>query len=170
MDIEKLFNDKKEVEKQFSFYQRKNHLIKIKKDKDLVNAHIEKAKHNMLFFDKNKDSDEFNDWLIVTLYYALYHSVLALIVNKEYNSKNHSASLIFLIKYYSQFKEDIILLQELSIKKEDAELYTNLKEDRHKASYETKHNFQTDNIIEYRSKVIDFIHKAEDIIQNTINT
>ena len=56
-------------------------------------------------------------------------------------------------------------MHELSIKKDDAELYTRLKEDRHKASYESKANF-TDTIIrEYEQKVKEFIQKAQDLIQ-----
>ena len=165
MKIERLFDNPKLLEKKYNFFISKKLLKEIDEDKDLIESHIEKAKHNMQFFDKNKDDDGFNDWLIVTLYYALYHSVLALIINKNYISKNHTASLIFLIKYYSEFKNDILLLHELSIKKEDAELYTELKDDRHKASYNTEHNFTSDKINQYKRRVTDFIHKTEEILQ-----
>ena len=82
-------------------------IVNIGDNEDLVVAHLEKAKHNLLFFEKNIGDSQFNDWLIVTLYYALYHAVLALISKKGYSSKNHTASLVFLIKHYSQLKEDI---------------------------------------------------------------
>ncbi|MEW5897438.1 MAG: DNA-binding protein, partial [Nanoarchaeota archaeon] len=75
------------------------------------------------------------------------------------------ASLIFLIKYYALPKEEILLVHELSIKKEDAELYTKLKEDRHKASYESRVNFTDKNIEYYQQKVKDFINKTEEMIQ-----
>ena len=56
-------------------------------------------------------------------------------------------------------------MHELSIKKEDAELYTKLKEDRHKASYESRVNFTDKNIHDYKQKVKDFIQKTEELIQ-----
>src|SRR3989344_788853 len=165
MDISQLFLEKKLLEDKYDFFIRKGLIRHIGDNEDLVVAHLEKAKHNMLFFEKNINDSQFNDWLIVTLYYALYHAVLSLIVKKGYSSKNHTASLVFLIKYYSQLKEEIFLVQELSIKKEDAELYTKLKEDRHKASYESKVNFTDKNIQNYKQKVKDFIQKTEELIQ-----
>lgn len=95
MNIDKLFHDKNLLENQYNFFLEKKLLKKIQPDSDLTNAHMEKVKHNMRFFEKNKKDPEYNDWLIVILYYALYHSILALIVNKEYISKNHTASLVF---------------------------------------------------------------------------
>lgn len=56
-------------------------------------------------------------------------------------------------------------MHELSIKKEDAELYTKLKEDRHKASYESKVIFTDKNINDYKQKVKEFIQKTEELIQ-----
>jgi len=165
MDISQLFLEKKLLEDKYDFFIRKGLIRHIGDNEDLVVAHLEKAKHNMLFFEKNINDSQFNDWLIVTLYYALYHAVLALIVKKGYSSKNHTASLVFLIKHYSQLKDDIFLVHELSIKKEDAELYTKLKEDRHKASYESKANFTDRNIYKYKQKVKDFIQKTEELIQ-----
>ncbi|MBU2589844.1 MAG: HEPN domain-containing protein [Nanoarchaeota archaeon] len=165
MYINKLFSNKKLLDNNYDFFIKKRLTVKIGENEDLVEAHLEKAKHNMLFFKKNLKDSQFNDWLIVTLYYALYHAVLALIVKKRYTSKNHTASLVFLIKHYSQLKEDILLVQELSIKKEDAELYTKLKEDRHKASYESKINFTNKNINDYKQKVKNFIQKTEELIQ-----
>lgn len=165
MGINRLFSNKKLLDNKYDFFLKKGLIVNIGETEDLVVAHLEKAKHNMLFFEKNFNDSQFNDWLIVTLYYALYHAVLALIVKKGYSSKNHTASLVFLIKHYSQFKEDILLVQELSIRKEDAELYTKLKEDRHKASYESKVNFTNKNIDDYEKKVKDFIQKTEELIQ-----
>ena len=165
MNINQLFEDKKLLENKYSFFLKKGMIVKIENNKELVAAHLDKAKHNLLFFEKNVDDPQFNDWLIVTLYYALYHAALALIVNKGYTSKNHTASLVFLIKHYALLKEDILFVHEFSIRKEDAELYTKLKEDRHKASYESKVSFTDKNIQYYKQKVKSFINKTEELIQ-----
>ena len=164
MDINRLFSNKRLIESKYAFFLKKGALVNIGDNEDLVAAHLDKARHNMLFFEKNVDDSQFNDWLIVTLYYALYHAVLSLIVKKGFISKNHTASLVFLIKHYALLKEDILLAHELSIKKEDAELYTKLKEDRHKASYESKASFTDKNIHYYTQKVKAFINKAEEIL------
>src|SRR3989344_2434606 len=127
MNIDKLFSDKEYLEKELEFFLAKKQLKKSNDNPELVESHIKKTKHNLEFYKLNKEHHKFNDWLIVTLYYSLYHSALALITSKCYSSKNHYATILILIKEYSITKDDVRLLNELSISKEDAELYTNLK-------------------------------------------
>ena len=166
MNIDKLFNDKEYLNKEIEFFISKKQLRKIESNKELVQSHLKKARHNLEFFKLNKSNIDFNDWLIVTLYYSLYHMALALIINKNYTSKNHYATILILIKEYSITKEEIDLINELSINKKDAQLYTDLKEDRHKASYTTNSIFSEEIINNYESRILDFINKTEDIIQN----
>lgn len=165
MDIDKLFSDNQYLEKELNFFISKKHIKIIQENKELVQSHIKKARHNIEFYKLNKQYNKFNDWLIVTLYYALYHSALALITNKNYSSKNHYATILILVKEYSITKEEAKLLNELSINKEDAELYTNLKDDRHDASYATDIKFSKETIADYENKVLDFINKTEELIQ-----
>ena len=165
MNIDKLFSDKEYLEQEITFFTSKKHLRKIGSNPELVQSHLKKARHNLEFYKLNKNQHTFNDWLIVTLYYSLYHSALALITNKKYASKNHYATILILIKEYAITKEDAKLLNELSINKEDAELYTQLKGDRHDASYATNIKFNNKTIADYENKVLDFINKAEEMIQ-----
>ena len=165
MDIERLFSDKEYLQKELIFFSKKRHLKVIQKNQELVASHLKKSRHNLEFYQLNKGHHDFNDWLIVILYYSLYHAALALTTNKNYSSKNHYATLLILIKEYPITKEEVRLLQELSITKEDAELYTNLKEDRHDASYATSIKFSQEMIDKYASHVLDFINKTEEIIQ-----
>ena len=165
MDINRLFEDKNYLEKELDFFINKKHIKIIKPNKELVKAHLKKARHNLEFYKLNKQHNEFNDWLIVTLYYSLYHSALALITNKNYTSKNHYATILILIKEYPITKDEAKLLNELSINKDDAELYTSLKEDRHNASYQTNIKFDEKTIIDYENKVLEFINKTEELIQ-----
>ncbi len=166
MDIEELFINKKYLEKELQFFIKKKHILKIDENNELVKSYLKKAKHNINFYKINKNQSNFNDWLIVILYYALYHSALALITNKNYSSKNHYATILILIKEYSITKKEADLINNLSINKEDAELYTNLKSDRHHASYQTDKYFTNKLINLYEKQVLDFIQKTEDIIQN----
>ncbi|MCF7799087.1 DNA-binding protein [Candidatus Woesearchaeota archaeon] len=119
----------------------------------------------MEFFTLNKDKIKFNDWLIVTLYYSLYHCALALVTNKSFISKNHTATLLFLIKEYNIDIKDAELINELSINKDDAKFYTNLKIDRHNASYATEILFSKDKIEDYRFKVVEFMQKTEELVK-----
>ena|SRR3989338_5468416 len=157
MNIEELFSDRAYLEKELNFFIIKKQIRNIKENKDLAKAHLKKARHNMEFFKLNKAHPKFNDWLIVTLYYSLYHCALALITNRNYSSKNHYATILLLIKEYSITRNEARLLDELSIKKEDAELYTTLKEDRHSASYATNIKISQETIEDYENKVLDFI-------------
>jgi len=163
MKFEKYYEDIKLLDSSLEYFKSKNQLIE-KDTKLLIQAHIDKAKHNLEFFNKNKEDSKFNDWLIVTLYYSLYHCALALVVNKNYISKNHTATLLFLIKHYGLPKDDIEFIDELSVNKEDAEFYTTLKEDRHSASYSTSHYFDDEKIENYKFKINEFLQKVIGII------
>ena len=164
--IKNIFSDNILLEKELNFFIAKKQIKKIQKNDDLVQSHFQKAKHNLAFYKLNKSHTQFNDWLIVVLYYALYHCALALIIRKGYVSKNHYATIIILINEYNITKEEAELIDELSITKEDAKLYTSLKEDRHNASYMTKLKFTDIKIDSYEDKVIEFLNKTEEIIKN----
>jgi uncharacterized protein (UPF0332 family) len=164
MNIDKLFKDTKELNKEYKFHLKKN-LQKTEKNLELVNAHLDKAKHNLKFFQKNEQDIDFSDWLITILYYSLYQTALALLTNKKFKSKNHSATLIFLIKHYSELEQEIKIIREISIKKEDAILYAKLKKDRHEASYTTLTKFSKEKIKNYKTNVIDFLNKAQELIE-----
>lgn len=165
MNIDRLFSDERYLNKEIDFFKNKKQIRILKENKELIKSHIKKARHNLEFFKLNKDHHNFNDWLIVTLYYSLYHCALALLVNKNYSSKNHYATILILIKEYSITKDEVKLLNELSISKEDAELYTDLKRDRHDASYATETKFNQETIENYENKVLDFINKTEEILE-----
>ena len=97
MKIDILFSDKNYLENQIKFFIDNKQIKKIESNPELVKSHIEKAKHNLSFFKLNKKYEEYKDWQIVSLYYALYHASLALITNKNYSSKNHQATILILI-------------------------------------------------------------------------
>jgi len=164
MDIDKLFQDRKYLEAELRFFISKKQIRKIQENTELVKSHLKKARHNIEFYKLNKQHRKFSDWLIVALYYSLYHSALALVTAKKYASKNHYATILLLIKEYPITKEEATLLNELSIKKEDAELYTQLKADRHKASYQAETAFNQGLIDGYENRVIEFLNKSEEML------
>lgn len=164
MHIDKLFENKIYLAREIEFLITKKQIKLIEKNEELALSHLKKARHNLEFYNLNKKNIKYNDWLIVALYYSLYHCALALITNKNYSSKNHYATILILIKEYSISRDEANLLNELPISKEDAELYTNFKQDRHNASYETSLKFDNVLINEYEYKVLDFVNKTEEIL------
>ena len=167
MDIDKLFEDRKYLNKKLDSLRKRKQIREIEPNPELVKSHIQKAKHNFKFFKLSKKQDNFQDWLIVILYYSLYHCLLALITNKNFTSKNHNGTILLVIREYSTIpKSDIKLIEELSIKKEDAKFYTNLKTDRHNANYSTHKIFTKENIEKYVVGVIYFMNKIENILDN----
>ncbi|MBT3404700.1 DNA-binding protein [archaeon] len=164
MNIKKLFLDRNYLDNQIKFFIENKQIKSIKSNPELVQSHIEKAKHNLGFFKLNKKYSEYKDWQIVSLYYSLYHASLALITHRNYSSKNHSATILLLIREYSISEDQANLINELSLGKSDAELYTNLKQDRHDASYSTDIKFTKELIEDYQRDVIKFINKTEELI------
>ena len=83
----------------------------LKKSKDQSNLYLRKTDHNLNFanwiMEKHEneipevfEKETFYDWVVSVYYYAIYHSALALITTKGYISKNHSATLCFIIYHY----------------------------------------------------------------------
>lgn len=158
-EIKEYFEDKNKLDKDIKFHISKKNLINFDGAEKLVVAHLDKVKHNLSFVESL--SKEFNDWKIIGFYYALYHASLALLANKGFVSKNHTATLLFLIKYYSFDSKEIELIEELAITKDDAEFYSNLKQDRHDASYSTSILFSDDRVNKLKSATIALINKME---------
>lgn len=164
MNIEKLFTNKELIDKELAFFEKKKHIKKIETNHELTQSFLLKAQHNLSFYSENKSKEQYNDWLIVILYYALYHCALALITHRSYSSKNHFATILILIKEYSISQDEAKLIDELAINKGDAELYTNLKKDRHNASYTTNMIFTKENILNYEEQVVSFIQKTKELL------
>ncbi len=164
MKIEELMNNKNALEKAYNRYIKKN--IIQKKPTDLAKAHISKSDNNMEFVNFLLENERFYDWQIVGLYYSVYHSALALLSYKGFSSKDHTATLCFLIKNFSEFsKEEIELIDDLQIKRDEIEFYSGLKEERQKASYSTSLLFSKDKVIELKEKSILLINKIKAILE-----
>lgn len=166
MKIDKLMNNKKFLDKTYQTYLKKK--IIAKKTPNLSEAHLAKSNNNLEFADFLLKNNRFFDWAIVGLYYSVYHASLALLSNKGFSSKNHNATLCFLIKNFSEFsKEEIELIDDLQIKREEIEFYSGLKEERQKASYSTSLLFSKEKVEELKEKSILLINKIKSILEES---
>jgi len=166
-----------ECKKWFDRYIATAVLMKTTDDSKL---HIKKSNHNLNFanwiIEKHKNEipkifgeETFYDWAISIYYYAIYHSSLALISREGYESKNHSATLCFLIyhHYHKQNtlkKEDIEFIAEY-LNKKDIETIGFSKELRDKASYDVHESFELNLCEQIRDEAINLINKIKILLQ-----
>lgn len=164
MKINNLISNKKALEETYNNYIKKK--IILKSHSDLSQAHIAKSNSNMEFANFMLESNKFLDWAVVGLYYGVYHASLALLSKKGFSSKDHNATLCFLIKNFSEFSEkDLELIDQLAINREDIEFYAGLKEERRKASYSTSMLFSKDKVQELREESIKLINKIKKMLE-----
>lgn len=165
MNLEQYFTSKTALAAAIARYEEERLLRREAHAPALAAAHLDKAKHNLRFVSKNMTAEEFNDWTIVGLYYAVYHAGLALLSKKGHVSNDHTATLLLLIKEYGITRAEAALIDQLRVTKEDAEFYAALKEKRRQASYATNTLFRTEKVRELRTEAIRFINKAEELLK-----
>ncbi|MCX6748593.1 MAG: HEPN domain-containing protein [Candidatus Pacearchaeota archaeon] len=164
MKIDELINDRKKLEEAYRFFINKKLLFK--RDANLTSAHIAKSNSNLEFVDFLIKNNKFLDWAVIGLYYSVYHASLALLSKNGFASKNHNATLCFIMRHFSQIsKEDVELINKLAVTKEYISFYSGLKEERSKASYSTSLFFNKKIVEELREKSIKLINKIKLIVE-----
>ncbi len=167
--------DEKECDKSFLFYLEKGLLKKEPEKENLSKSHIKKVDYNLDFINFLLEEKKYYDWIIIGCYYTLYHSTLALLGKKGYSSKNHLATLCALIKFYyssennkNLTKEDIELIERVSLKKEEIGYFADAKNKRETASYGISEEFEKEEAEELLKKVILFVNKTKSILEQII--
>jgi len=162
--------DEKKREIDFQNYLKLKKIKVEKEREDLVQGHLEKADHNLKFVKSTLELKEFNDWAIVSAYYSIYHASLALCALRGYSTKDHSATLLILIReFYKKFltKEEIETIESSTIEKEEVLYYIEARTKRTKASYSTQKIFNKNEAETLRLKAINFVNKVKEIITNS---
>ena len=83
-------------------------LKKVEPDLTLTNNHIKKALHNLRAVDYNIQGG-FKDWAVSAAFYAMYHSLLAILAKFGYESKNQECTVAGVEHF---IKEDMIKLDK----------------------------------------------------------
>lgn len=159
--------DKARRDKDFLTYLKSKKVKKEEETKELIRGHLEKTDHNLKFVQKTLDLQEFNDWAIVSAYYAIYHASLALCALRGYSTKDHLATLLILIREFYQKelnKEDLKMVNTSGIEKEHLLYYVEAKKERTKASYSTQMLFNAEEAEQLRKKAIAFVNKVKEIV------
>ena len=169
--------DKKDCKSWLNYYLKKKILRKSTNESKL---HLKKTDHNFNFanqvLEKHKDEipeifgeETFYDWIVTIYYYAIYHASLALVSKEGYKSKNHSATLCFLMYHHYHLqksinKEDVELIAS-SLTKEDIKTIGSSKEIREKACYDVHESFER-KLAEYvHEQAVNFVNKIKSLLE-----
>ena len=137
----------------------KKRMEKIATNKSLSKEHIEKAKHNLKAADYNIKGN-FSDWAVSQAYYAMYHSLLAILFKKGLKSKNHECT-INAIEYFIDKKE-------LKLDKKDIAFIRTTEQMTNKDAKSLREEFQYGTKTEVNKILLDNLIKKSKVIVETI--
>ncbi len=178
IEIDKMIEDKEYCGKIFDFFIRQD--VINKGTSVLFEKYLNRSLNNLEFgnfilsehnysIKKKLKGKSFYDWCIIIYYYAVYHSILALISKAGFESKNHLASISALIHIYYHKrnilnKEDIrFIINNLHIQEDEIEFIASSKELREKASYRVDEDFNLLMAKTLQGKTADFVNKVREI-------
>jgi uncharacterized protein (UPF0332 family) len=175
-------------------------------DDDLAERHIHKARHNLRVANKLvADSDKFledndidpnslvdmktlpptidestellfYDWAIISSYYAIYHTILSLLISIGYSSKNHACAIASL-EYFFQMKkrrladrEILVIRQVKAIKKRMIEEAWTMKDRREQTAYGVALSTERFNAIQSLRGAKEFLEVAINILDEIKKT
>jgi len=137
--------------------KNKKRMKKIVPNIKLSGEHINKAKHNLRAADFNIKGG-FSDWAVSQLYYAMYHSLLAVLFMKGFESKNHECT-INTIEY-------LIEKNEINLDKEDTAFIRTTEQMTKKDAKSLREEFQYGTKTKVNKKLLDeLIKKSKEIVE-----
>lgn len=137
--------------------KNENRMKKIAPNNKLSHEHLEKAKHNLRAADFNIGGG-FADWAVSQLYYAMYHSLLAILFRKGFESKNHECT-INAIEY-------LIEKGEIDFNKEDMAFIRTTEQMTKKDAKSLREEFQYGIETKVNKIILDeLIKKSKDIVE-----
>ena len=172
------------MENRIKLLLKRGNIIKDDSFRTLAGKFIEKARTNLitmnLLLELNEDKKvrkllkipenyDASEWAVISAYYTMYSSALALIAKIGFKSKTHTATISlldeFYVKKYLLHKEDLSLISYASLKKEELEQISEARHKREIAQYSvTKQT--TKNIAESIKKdAYDFVNKCDKILE-----
>jgi len=91
-------------------------------NEDLVKSHVDKADHNLIVM-TDLDKLGHSDWVVITAYYSMYHSAMAVLSKIGLNSKDHTTTVAVLEYFFGKKIEKSLLdrFNELKEKKDKLE-------------------------------------------------
>jgi len=140
----------------------------IKPNDNLSKEHIEKAKHNLKAADYNVQG-HFDDWAVSQSYYAMYHSLLAILFKKGFESKNHECT-ISTVELLIETKEINLSMEDISFIRTTEQMTTkDAKSLREEFQYGTKTDVNKVLLTEILQKSKAIVEKIEVMLSEMSN-
>lgn len=156
------------------------------KDKNIAknaNSFLKKARNNLMTLgllfrlNTNKKARKLlkipnnydpNEWAVITGYYAMYPSALALLAKIGFRSKNHTATLLVLEEFFVKKKlldEQVLsILKNAHFQKEELEKLSDARHKREIAQYSVTKQTTKEIAEKIRKDAYSFINKCDEIL------
>lgn len=156
------------------------------KDESIIpksDSFLKKARNNLmtlnLLFKLNSDKKarellnlpadyDSNEWVVITGYYAMYTSALALLAKIGFRSKNHTATLLVLEEFFVKKKlidsKLLLTLRNALFQKEEIEKLSEARHQREIAQYSITKQTTKDIAEKIKKDAYDFVNKVELIL------
>ncbi len=164
------------------FYFRKNQIAKDKNVIPLSTEYLKKAKNNLVTMSllseiqnnpevrnllKIPNKYDSSEWVVITAYYAMYSSALALLVKIGLRSKNHTATILILEEYFVKRnyleKKDLLLIKNTQLRKEEIEKISGARQKREIAQYSITKQTTKNLADEIKKDAYDFVNKIDSL-------
>lgn len=119
--------------------------------------HIAKARHNLLAADYNIKGN-FDDWAVSQCYYAMYHSLLAILYKFGYESKNHECTITAV--------ESLIATKKINLDINDIIFIRTTEQMKTKDAKSLREEFQYGTKIDVNKEILNnLIKKSKEIVE-----
>ena len=136
---------------------REERLRKINPNNKESEAHIAKAKHNLLAADYNIKGG-FSDWAVSQCYYAMYHGLLAILYRHGYESKNHECTI--------RAVEYLIEMKKMSLDAEDIAFIRTAEQMKMKDAKSLREEFQYGTETKVNKDILSILlKKSKEIVE-----
>ena len=152
------------VDKKFDDCLRKKLINKIEMDNSDIKAHIDKAKHYLSATDYNIKGG-FSDVAVFNAFYAMYHSLLALLLKLGYEARNQECA-INAVQYFIENKKINLDMKYIDIIRRTSENKPkDTKTLREEFQYGTKTSVDKQILDSVKHNAIEFVEVIEILLK-----
>ncbi len=170
--------------KNLDWFVRKKQIYKDLSVKKLSNNYMKKARNNLITMSllfslySNKEAvdvltvpDDYDpgEWVVTCGYYAMYMAAMSALAKIDYKSKNHSATVLALEKFFVKKKKleskYLKMLKDAKLEKEDIELLKGAKTKRQIAQYSVTKKTTKDLASTVKEDAYKFVERIEKLLE-----
>ena len=154
-----------QIENKFNDCLRKKLINKVNEDKTNIEGHISKAKHYLKAMDYNIKGG-FSDVAVSNAFYAMYHSLLALLLKLGYEARNQECA-INAIQYFIGIKKIDLDIKYIDIIRRTSENKPkDAKTLREEFQYGIETSVNRDILNLIKDNAIDFVETFEKLLKD----